>query len=175
MMKKAKMKRMKNKKAQEEIIGFVLIVVIVAVIFLVFLGIAIRRTSPITQQESRDVSQFLGSVMEFTSNCAISSENVYVNLGNLVRECYSGSRCLNGDDACTILNRTLQEAIESNWKMGLDRPVKGYLFNSTYSSESKTEEILIISKGNCTIERIGGEYLSPAYPGDIISSLEICY
>ena len=53
-----------NRKAQEEIVGFVLIVVIVAIIFLVFLGIMIRQPGEVTSKESRDVSQFLGSMME---------------------------------------------------------------------------------------------------------------
>ena len=38
---------------------------------------------------------------------------------------------------------TLQEIIERNWQMGQNRPVKGYLLNSTYSSSSITEEILL--------------------------------
>jgi competence protein ComGC len=165
----------KSKKAQEEIVGFVLVVVIVAVIFLVFLGITIRQKSPVTQRESGDVSQFIGSMMEYTTDCAITSDSAYISLGDAVRECYSGSVCRNSERSCDTLNRTLQGAIESNWKMGPDRPIKGYIFNSTYVSGNILRGILTIKKGNCTAERIGGEYLSPAYPGSVRSSLEMCY
>lgn len=165
----------KNKKAQEEIIGFVLIVVLVAVIFLVFLGIVIRQNAPITQQESGDVSRFLESAMEYTTDCAVTSENAYLSLGELVKECNSGTSCLSGINSCEVLKRTAQGAIEANWKVGPDRPIRGYLLNSTYSSESRTKEVVIITKGNCSSERFGGEYWAPAYPGNIRTALDMCY
>ena len=164
----------KQKKAQEEIVGFVVVVVIVAIIFLVFLGISTRRESPATRKDSGDVSQFLASAMEYTSSCAIVSDFAYINLGNVIRECYSNSKCRSEEDACHVLNRTLQEVIDSNWKIGADRPIKGYIFNATYRSESRAETFIIVSKGTCTSERIGAEYLMPAYPGNIRSSLEMC-
>ena len=167
--------RKANKRAQEEIVGFVLVVVIVAVIFLIFLGLTIRQKSPITQKESRDVSEFLESMMDYTSKCAVVSDKAYVSLGMLERECYSGSSCRAGDNACSVLTRTIQEAVESNWKMGADRPVKGYIFNATYSSDALSKNVILLTKGNCTNERIGAEHLSPVYPGNIRSLLEICY
>lgn len=165
----------KNRKAQEEIVGFVLVVVIVAIIFLVFLGIAVRQSEPVTQKESGDVSRFLESMMEYTTDCAIVSEYSYLSLGELVKECNSGTTCLYGGKSCDALKRTIQGAVEANWRIGPDRPIKGYLFNSTYSSESRAKEVLAMTKGNCTYERIGGEYEIPAYPGNIRVALEMCY
>jgi competence protein ComGC len=165
----------KNKKGQEEIIGFVLIVVIVAIIFLIFLGIFIRQKAPATQKESTDVYQFLQSMMEYTSDCAISYEPAFSNLGTLVKDCNADSMCKSGESACNTLNRTLRGAIESNWKIGPSTPYKGYVFNATYSSDSRVKEVMFITAGNCSrTGRIGAEYLSPAYPGTIASSLEIC-
>ena len=164
-----------KKKGQEEIIGFVLIVVIVAIIFLIFLGISVRQQAPVTQKESGDVSQFLESMMTYTTECAIGSGTSFINLGGLVRECYSGSSCGSGENTCKILTKTIQETVESNWRIGADRPVKGYIFNATYSSEATRKNIAFISKGNCSTERIGAEHLSPAFPGNIRSALEICY
>lgn len=169
-----KMIKMKRK-AQEEIIGFILIVVLVAVIFLVYLGITIRQKAPITQKESGDVAQFLESLMDYTTGCAIGSDTSFISLGELVKECYSGSSCRDGENTCKILIRTIKETVESNWRIGADRPVKGYIFNSTYNSGTTMKNIAFESKGNCTSERIGAEHLSPAYPGNIRSSLEICY
>ena len=162
-----------KKKGQEEIVGFVVIVVLVAVVFVVILGLYMNQNHPATERESRDVEQFLGSAMEYTSNCEVGSR--YFSLGELVRECYDDSECDSGEDGCGVLSRTLQEIIETNWKIGEDRPSKGYIFNSTYTSlGSYGEEVLFITKGNCTIGRIGAEYLSPAQPGSITSSLQIC-
>lgn len=164
-----------KRKGQEEIVGFVVIVVIVAVVFLVILGLYVRQKAPTTQKESVDVGQFLDSAMEYTSDCRIRASQPYFSLGELIRECYARSECVDGEDSCGVLNRTLQEIIENNWRYGPDRPSKGYIFNSTYSSDFRTEEVLFITKGNCTIERIGAEYLTPARPsGSITSSLQIC-
>lgn len=168
-------KIMKNKKGQEEIVGFVLIVVIVAVVFLVFLGIFIRQKAPATQKESTDVYQYLESMMEYTSDCAVSYEPAFSSLGMLVRDCDSESMCKSGRTACETLNRTLREAIGLNWKIGPDRPAKGYIFNSTYESDAKTKQVIFIQEGNCSSSRMGAEYISPAYPGNIISALSICY
>ena len=163
--------RKMRRKGQEEIVGFVVIVVIVAVVFLVILGLYLRQENPATQRESIDVKQFLDSAMEYTSECKIGQ---YFSLGELIRECYDGTECLSEEGSCSVLNRTLQEIIEINWKIGDDRPFKGYIFNSTYSSGSYGEEVLFIIKGNCTTERIGAEHFSSAFPGSITSSLEIC-
>jgi hypothetical protein len=171
---------MKNikKKGQEEIVGFVVIVVIVAVVFLVILGLYLRQATPATQKESIDVGQFLDSAMEYTSECKASPSSQYFSLGELVKECYDKSSCLSGEGSCSVLNRTLQGIMKVNWKYGPDRPFKGYIFNSSYFLNStystRTEEVLFITQGNCTTERIGGDYFSPAQPGSITSSLEIC-
>ena len=165
----------KMKKGQEEIVGFVVIIVLVAVVFLVILGLYLRQKAPATQKESIDVKQFLDSAMEYTSDCKAGPSQQYFSLGQLVRECYDKARCLSEEDSCDALKRTLLGIIETNWKIGEDRPSKGYIFNSTYSSSgSYGEEILFIAKGNCTMERIGAEHLSPAQPGSITSSLQIC-
>lgn len=165
----------KTKKGQEEIIGFVLIVVIVAVIIVVLLGIFIRQKTPVTAKESIDVNQFLESAMEYTSECAISYEPAYSKVRVLVKDCYSEASCTSGERACDVLKRTIKQIIESSWKIGAERPSKGYIFNSSYVSDSRTTEFVLVQEGNCTGSRIGGEYISPAYPGDIRSTLEICY
>ena len=164
-----------NRKGQEEMVGFVLIIVIVAVIFLVFLAIFARRDAPATQRESQDVSQFLESLMEYTSDCAVSYEPAFSKVGELIRNCNDNSNCKDGKTACEALDLTVNGAIEANWAIGPDKRFKGYIFNSTYSSSSFTNQITFIEAGNCTSGNIiGAEDLSPAYPGTITSSLRIC-
>jgi len=165
-----------KKKGQEEIVGFVVIIVLVAVVFLVILGLYLRQKAPATQKESIDVKQFLESAMEYTSDCITGP--TYLSLGELVRECYDNadSMCSSEESSCGVLNRTLEGLIETNWRYGPDRPFKGYIFNSTYSSSgSYGEEVLFIAKGNCTIGRIGAEHPIPVLPtGSVSNSLEIC-
>jgi len=56
------MKSIKDKKAQEEMVGFVLIVVLVAIIAVIFLGITLRKPSNKIGQESERLSSFLSAV-----------------------------------------------------------------------------------------------------------------
>lgn len=165
----------KKKKAQEEIVGFVMIVVIVAIIGLIFLGITVRNKSEPLEKKSKDVSRFLESAMEYTTSCAIRNEPDYSSIGELLKNCFNKDKCISGQDACAALDSTISALINSAWKVGPDRPVKGYKFNSTYVSSSTTAGILFISKGNCSLNLIGGEYITPAPPGNIKAELKICY
>lgn len=168
------MKRL-GRKGQEEIVGFVLIVVLVAIIFLVFLGIYLRQKTPVNQKESKDVSQFLESAMEYTTECAVSAEPDYSSLGRLVRDCQSRAICKpSGRDACDVLKETISKIVESSWNIGEGNPDTGYIFNATYKSDYTSEEIVFIQKGTCSVNRIGGDYLVPAFSGTIINSLTIC-
>lgn len=168
-----KMKKIK-KKGQEEIVGFVVIIVLVAVVFLVILGLYMNKRAPVTQKESRDVEQFLTSAMEYTSECKIWQSEHYFSLGELFRECHDQTICDSGEDSCSMLKRTLEAVIGANWPYGDERPVKGYIFNSTYLYDSNSEEVLFMDAGNCTTESVGAEYNSPDQPGIITSSLVIC-
>ncbi|MEM4271610.1 MAG: hypothetical protein QXD13_00760 [Candidatus Pacearchaeota archaeon] len=164
----------KKKKAQEEIVGFVVIVVIVAIIGLVFLGITIRKSEPL-EKKSKDVSRFLESAMDYTTNCAIRSVPDYSSVGELLKSCYMRERCISGQDACDVLKADILALIESAWRIGPDRYYKGYIFNATYVSSSTTDEILSIRKGNCSVNLIGGDYITPSPPGNIKAELKICY
>jgi len=164
-----------NKKGQEEIVGFVLVIVLVAVVFLIFLGFSITQV-PDTFTESVDVSQFLESSMEFTTSCVTSFYPDYRKLGELFEECLSKNNCLDGKSSCEVLNSTINQIIESSWKIGEDRPLKGYEFISEYESsgESPSEIIISLNSGNCTNSIRGASYVTPAFPGNIESRLKIC-
>lgn len=164
-----------NKKAQEEIVGFVLVIVIVAVVFLIFLGFSIRDTSEVTT-ESKDVHQFLESSMEYTTDCVTSFYPDYRKLGEMFEECLSNTKCLDERDSCEVLNETLSEIIESSWQIGEDRPLKGYELASFYrvGEDSQEEEIIKLNSGDCTGGVRGASYLTPTFPGKIKTSLKIC-
>jgi len=166
-----------NKNAQEEIVGFVMIVVLSAIVLLIFLAILVRRDSGENYKDSIEVRDFVESIMEFTSNCAINYEPNYLKVGELIKECRSGRLCLSGKRACDELNYSLIGLIEAGWEIGENRPIKGYRLNSTYfaTNQSGQEGILFISKGNCSNIVRGAEDISPDYPGNIITKIELCY
>jgi hypothetical protein len=164
---------MKHKKAQEEMVGFVLIMIVVAVIILVFIGISIR---PTIQKEttSTDINQFLESSIVFTTSCATSFEPAYSNLGELINDCHQGRLCTSQKTACQVLNETIHPILDVSWQVGIDRPLKGYEFLSEYKTNSTQETIIQITKGNCTGNFRTGEAFTSFFPGTIVTSLKVC-
>jgi len=156
-----------NKKGQEEMVGFVMIVIIVAVVFLILLGIFLRQEPSASEADSVEVTQFLESIMGYTSSCAVSYEPAYSSVGELIEECYRGKKCVGGEDSCEVLEQTVRDILGSGWEIGEEFYYKGYEFKIVGSEET----ILEISNGNCENEFIGSEYL---IPGDFVSSLKLC-
>lgn len=176
--------KMRNIKGQEEMVGFVLIMVIVAVVFLIFLGIFIRKGAPIEVNNAGDLSQYLDSLMEYTSDCAVQPEPSFASVAELTRYCYSGDLCSNnGKSACLALNDTLGAILNASLEIlniGENRPYTGYILNVSYyqnsSSGVKRENIALESYGNCSLRYKGSkDYLMPADPGSITSSFRVCY
>lgn len=167
----------KTRKAQEEIVGFVLIVVIISVLIVIFLGFSMRNTGTISQ-ESKDIYQFLESSMQYTTDCAISYEPDYKNLGDLIQKCYEGaSICVSGKEPCAVAKETLGALINSAYpQIGPEANIKGYEYKSVYSREDDSqEEVIFLNKGNCSQSQRGAELLIPSYPGTISNSLNLCY
>lgn len=163
---------MKFRKGQEEMVGFVLIVVIVAVVLVVLLGIFLR--SPKQQaEESMEARQFLGSMMEFTSECAIGYEPAYANLGELMGRCYDNKVCVSGKSACNVLNKTLNEVIEASFGIAPEAYYNGFELNAVYNSSTSERQIIILSKGNCTSYK-GADYFFSHQGGTIDVLLKLC-
>lgn len=163
--------KLKNRKGQEEIAGFVLIVVLVAIIFLVLLGLFIKGSGKDSMQNSNNVRQFLESSMEYTSDCAINEPN-YLTLGELIAKCKasSGSLCANDENVCKAANRTISSLLDAGWLISKDGNYKGYQFTSAMNQSSVMKPFIQISRGNCTSKFVGHYYTI----GDITSSLKIC-
>lgn len=172
------MKIRKDKKGQEEMVGFVMVMVLVVVIFLVFLGITLRNPES-SERKSEIIYQFLDSLMEQTTECALNQGTNFLTLDDLVRECYnSNSECETGEDSCEILNRTLIDAMDNSWKVGPDYPYKGYELQAAYlpdaTGQQPSEEVFLISAGNCTGSIVGNSYWIPEFPGSITTTLKLC-
>ncbi len=164
---------MKNKKGQEEIVGFVLIMVITAVVLLIFLGITLRKGS-VNEIESVESYQFLESVMEYTSDCAVRFVPDYSRIGELFGECLEGRKCLDGRGSCEALNESVQSILEKSWKVDNESIIKGYELDAIYTNGDEKEEIIVIKKGVCLNRLSGATYLIPSFPGSIGVSFVIC-
>ncbi|MFH1802150.1 MAG: hypothetical protein ABH864_01725 [archaeon] len=163
----------KNKRAQEEMVGFVIIMLVVGVIFLVFLGIYLRGASQTSNTESKDIANFIEAVSKYTTRCGDSDEYPY-SLITLVTECYkdSTSTCPNnGEKKCGILKETLNASIEENWNFNQDSPTKSYRLQVL--RETQTGEETVLSFGGNPTTRIRSA--EKPLPQGVILRLEIYY
>ncbi len=161
---------MRKKKAQHEIMGFILIVVIVVVIGLFLLVFYLRQPSVVSKSEN--VENFLHSSMLYTTPCYLSLEPL--SLQEVIKSCYREDRCVSGERACEVLENTFSELVQESWMVSSQRPVNSYSIIIYYEEETK-EEILTLKEGNCTGDRTGAEHFMHHYPGNIVTSMEICY
>lgn len=160
-----------KRKGQEEMVGFVLIVVIVAIVLVVLLGIFLR--SPKQASESIEVKQFLGSMIEYTTECAIGYEPAYANLGELMGDCYDRKMCVNGRNACDVLNKTVNEVIGASFGIASEAYYNGFELNAVFNGTTSQREIIALSKGNCTSYK-GADYFLSHKGGTIDVLLKLC-
>jgi hypothetical protein len=150
---------MKTKKAQNEIVGFVLIVLLVMIIGLVFFIIMVRK--PVTQDTSIEVENLLNALTKQTTGCAIVFEPDYDNLGDLIKSCYERQDCANlGMGSCEYLEKEMQTSLDNIFRtqgniqgyelkiveIGLEGEILGELMNFSSGDfkgrEMSGEEIL---------------------------------
>jgi len=135
-----------NRKSQEEIVGFILVVVVVAVIFLIFLGISMRKPPTTTDRtEVDEVSQFLNAMLEFTTNCTVSSTPL--NFKDLIIHSNEGRPCDDPSINTNHLLATLSKGIiEASWPIGEERPFKGYSFYAKQETDAGESLIFNVSE-----------------------------
>ncbi len=138
-----------NKRAQEEMVGFALIIIIVAIIMLVFLGFSLRSPQKETV-ESYEVESFIQSFLQYTTECENNVERLSVQ--KLIFSCNNKELCINGAKSCDILKSDLSQILNESWKIGADRPVKGYEL-SIKTDQNQT--ILELKNGETTVNSKG--------------------
>jgi len=142
-MKKIKMNK-KNKHAQEEIVGFIIIIAVVSIILLFFLGFYLKGEKK-ESVESYESNSFIQAFLQYTTECRDYLE--YLSIKDLIFECDNGASCLDGQEACEVLDSTLERLIRESWLIGENRPVKGYKLNITADNQ---KEIVSFTQGNIT-------------------------
>lgn len=174
------MKVIRNtRKAQHEMVGFILIVVIVVIIGLFLLVFYLRQ--PATESKSLSVQNFLQAGMLYTTDCYLTIEPL--DLEGLIKSCFRDENCLNEKRACEVLNETLPKMISESWLISPDKPENSYSLDIYYEEDAGGEEaeklikqdILSLREGNCTGSKTGAEHFFHYDRGDIIIAMELCY
>ena len=134
----------RNRKGQEEMVGFALIVIIVSIILLVFLGFFLGNSNSKTV-ESFEAENFVISTLQYSTEC--QDYYGYISVNDLIFMCNSKLTCQDGQDSCDVLNSTLNGILNQSWNVGGGSPIKGYVLNITSNSGVVVPSI---SKGNIT-------------------------
>lgn len=148
-------------------VGFVLIMVLVAVIFLVFLGLFIRKGPP-DRADNEELSQFLDSIVEYTTDCSVVSGASPKKLEDLIILAYNDENCQTPNlPAKEVLDYTIGNLTESSWNFGMNSPEEGYIIKifdpdsnyflrkfsnpSTPTNSRKAEKVISVPEGEIII------------------------
>ena len=171
---------MREKRAQEEIVGFVAVVVLVSVIALIFVTLSFRGPEP-SVQDDESMREALESALQYTSNCRIPGMFGQVSLGELFTPCVEQKSCEDGRESCDVLNETLSELLSIGLRVGPERPFKGYAFSASRLTNSSIRDvpeqtIIELQEGNCTgYSRQGTNEFRPSRQAGIIKlELKVC-
>jgi hypothetical protein len=154
------------KKAQEEIVGFVVIIIIVAIIMLVFLGIALKGGSS-SEENNYRVNSFVQAYLQYTTDCSLYGRK-NLQIKDVITECGNEAFCLNGKSACEILEEISQELLNKSWDVNEESLIEGYSLK-IISEGISSEEMLNIEQGNITNNYQGGFQKYPPRRGKEIS------
>jgi hypothetical protein len=160
---------MRKNRAQEEMVGFVLIVILIAIIGLVFLAINLSKKPE--KVRSKELESFIQASMRYSSEC-FSRPEIRYDLKDLISACYSKETCLNNRTACNVLNETLTGILRSSFKPGEEMPVKAYIFEAFDREANKT--IIRLEEGRCTGTISASDISIPALAGNLNAQIEIC-
>ncbi|MBS3091938.1 hypothetical protein J4466_00810 [Candidatus Pacearchaeota archaeon] len=174
------MRKIMNKKAQEEMVGFALIIVLVAVIGLVLLGIILRTSGGRSQEarQSSELDSFTKSVASYTTECEISGRG-FRTVSELTGDCADkGGNCDNEFAFCEVLSSTLKGILNTTYNVANSSNIKYYKAQIVKGSGNSGQDIIQpIINGNT--ETCNNKFLSDYFVS--ISSglaslrLEVCY
>jgi hypothetical protein len=161
---------MLNKKAQQEIVGFIIIMVIVIVIGLFFLVFWIKQYP--ASYSSVNVQNFLKSSMRVTTDCKFSID--FLDLEDAIRGCYENKVCSNGISSCDTLNQTFLDLIDKSWVISNESSTSAYSLLINYEQNESSQAIFSSEKGDCTGTWLGSQEFFSYQNGNIVINFQIC-
>lgn len=137
---------MRNK-AQQEMVGFVLIIAIVIIGLMVFLIIVSKGGGEAIK--SLEVDNMLSSILKKSTQCAINFVPQFDNIEDLFRHCYQNKKCANIEkNSCVFLNDTLKDVLEQ--VTASEATIKAYQLDFSERTDEGEKSILRILGGKCT-------------------------
>ncbi len=131
------------RKAQEEIAGFAIILVLIAIVLVVFLSISSNKNKS-QSLEDYESSSFLKALLEQTTSCEVN--NQFMSVKELIFQCDAKANCIDGNNSCTLLSKTLKTSLDASWDVSNQSSIKGYNF----IINSDTKNIANLTKGIIT-------------------------
>ncbi|MDP1729015.1 MAG: hypothetical protein Q8L27_02320 [archaeon] len=171
---------LKNKRAQHETIGFVLIILIFVIAVVIFLGFQIRKSNPNIATDA-ELTNFLIASSEYTSECYLNAIPDYRSLKQLESDCFyrnfEAIKCPNGLNACEMLNITYRNML-SEFRPG-GRVLSYYKLNFYLQKKESDERVFFgptIVSGNLSgcISKRGAKSFIEAGEDNIIAEIEVC-
>ncbi len=142
--------RFGSKRAQQEMVGFVLIVVIVIVALFVFLIISIGQKDIMEADEGVQnlADNMLSAIMKTTTECAPVYEPDYDTIKDLFKSAFLNKRCNNlGAMADDYLNETIVSILEAAYST--EATLTAYELDYSVKDEVGQELRLRVSGGSC--------------------------
>ena len=165
--------KIRSKRAQQEMVGFVLIVVLVMIALMVFLVISVT-SEPETSTNNKEADNLLSAVLSHTTECAIVFEPDYDDFEDLIKSCYASKTCSNlGKPACEYLKTSLTVVMSDS--MATLSDINYYKLSVLEEDLEGTEGLLLLEEGNCTGSSTFGASKLLAYSsGKLYVTLELC-
>lgn len=162
-----------KKRAQQEIVGFVLIVVLVVVALLVFLIISSKKS--LVEMDSRTTEGLLSSVLRHTTDCVVSEPYV-VSVSDLMIACYDRKRCSNlNKESCDYLEEFLPDLLEA--LIATDATIQSYKIDAYVQEDLGANPLHVYDHtwGVCQ-KGAGGKIRGDVAPlnSDLKVRLELC-
>ena len=148
-------------KAQEEMVGFVLIVVILAVIILIFFGFSLANKNE--EVQSYEVESYVNSLVHYTTECQ-DSRGRHLDIGDLIIKCDREEDCLNQTASCEVLNSTIHNMLRESWKVSENSPLRGYFFDILITGNDESRSLRGFDRveyGNSTGSSRGAKIILP--------------
>jgi len=171
-----------TKKAQQEIVGFVIIVVLVAVVGMIFLGIYLKPQVTMGTADA-EINNLLISVSSYTTDCYKDSEPNYRTIEDLILDCYQYRKCQNMS-SCEALNQTFSALLSKVWLAGDTSAIKFYEVKAYYQGNisdagTKKPAFFTLSSGNrtgCLTTKAGQRINSLENPEEsVVTELRVCF
>jgi len=161
----------RNKKAQEEIMGFVILIVVVIIISIVFFGFSLRKTATF-EPKLNEMDDFIQAALSYTTDCRINAESQ--NIRDVIKYCNTNPDriCENNNvSVCIELNSTMNSIVYKLLGTQIANSyVHGYVLNISNSGN-----LAYIEKGNLTGSYFASSTAIPSGDSGITLKLKFYY